>query len=452
MTNLETRVYDSILDMLSSAENPTPLLRLNRVVPFTQAKVYAKLEWYNPFGSVKDRVAANMIRDGVERGTIGPEQELVEPTSGNTGMGLAMLANARGYHLTTPLSKAIPAEKRVMLKVFGANVEELEDTLCPAPGAPEGAIARAMHLGSTPGWHMLNQYQNEANLEAHVRATGPEIWRQTEGKITHFVAGLGTCGTITGNGRFLKAKHPGVQVIAVHPEPGHDIPGVRSLPQLKQTKLFHPEEYDQLVEVTNREAFDMCLRLIREESLIAGPSSGMALVGALKVIEDDPDAVVVVIFPDNAFKYASSFEKHFPELQVAHPEVRSGPSDQEAMLAGLIENSRNPRNTLEVDDLEQHLASAEAAPYLLDVRAPEVYAKQHVAGAVNIPVDEISRRRGELPQEHERPIVTVCNRGNLSINGMLVLQSLGYKNVRSLNGGTIAWAERGLPTAEGAQG
>lgn len=291
---------------------------------------------------------------------------------------------------------------------------------------------------------MLNQYENEANLEAHVLTTGPEIWRQTEGKITHFVAGLGTCGTITGNGRYFKAQRAGIQVIGVHPEEGHDIPGVRSLRQLQQTKLFRPEEYDALVEVTNREAYDMCLRLNREESLIAGPSSAMALVGALKVIEDDPEAVVVVIFPDNAFKYASSFERHFPDLRAAAP-AAPGPSDQELLLRGLIENSRNPHNTCEVEDVRRSL-DAQPAPYLLDVRSAEVYAKQHLVGARNIPVAEIAARRAELPADLEHPIVTVCNRGNMSISGMLVLQSLGYRNVRSLNGGTLAWAEQGLPT------
>ena len=135
-------------------------------------------------------------------------------------------------------------------------------------------------------FHMLNQYENEANIEAHILTTGPEIWRQTQGKITHFVAGLGTCGTITGNGRFLKGKNPEVKIIGVHPEDGHDIPGVRSLRQLKQTKLYHPDEYDALVEINNRESFAMSMRLNREDCIIAGPSSGMALCGALKIIED----------------------------------------------------------------------------------------------------------------------------------------------------------------------
>lgn len=294
---------------------------------------------------------------------------------------------------------------------------------------------------------MPNQYENEANLEAHVRTTGPEIWRQTEGKVTHFVAGLGTCGTITGNGRFLKGKNAGVQVIGVHPEEGHDIPGVRSLKQLELTKLFVPEEYDAIVEVSDREAFDMCLRLNREESLIAGPSSAMALVGALKVIEDQPEAVVVIIFPDNSFKYASTFERHFPEVRAARPDgdPTGDPSPKEQLFDTLVENARNSHNTCEVDDLLAALETDDP-PLLLDVRAPDVHAKQHITRARNVPVAELSDRVGELPQHREHPIVTVCSRGNLSISGMLVLQSLGYSNVRSLNGGTIAWAERGLST------
>ena len=446
MTNYETRVYNHVLEMLSSEENPTPLLRLNRTTGFKHTTVYAKLEWFNPFGSVKDRVAANMIRDAQEKGLIGDSQKLVEPTSGNTGMGLAMLANARGYSLSTPLSKAIPAEKRVMLRFFGSDVEELEDTLCPAPGAPEGAIARAMAIAERPEFHMLNQYENEANIEAHLRTTAPEIWRQTDGQITHFVAGLGTCGTITGNGRFLKGKRQDVQVIGVHPQEGHDIPGVRSIQQLKQTKLFSPDEYDALVEVTNREAFDMCLRLNREESLVAGPSSGMALVGALKVVSDQPDAVVVVIFPDNAFKYASSLQHHFPQFKVAGSSGASGaPSLKEQMLDRLVENSRNPHNTYQIDEVPPLLHGA-AKPLLLDVREPDAYARQHVAGAVNIPLSQMPDRRGDLPSSLEAPIVTICDRGNVSLSGMLFLQSLGYRNVKSMNGGTIGWAEKGLPT------
>src|SRR5262245_5233374 len=192
--------------MLANVDIPTPLVRFDHVVGCEHRRVYAKLEWYNPFGAVKDRVAANLIQDAERRGTIGQVRKLVEPTSGNTGMGLAMIANAKGYQLSTPLSSAIPLEKRNVLRFFGSNVIELSDDLCPAPGAPEGAIAVAMQMGAMPGFHMLNQYANPANPEAHYLTTGPEIWRQTRGEVTHFVAGLGTCGTITGTGRFLKEQ------------------------------------------------------------------------------------------------------------------------------------------------------------------------------------------------------------------------------------------------------
>ena len=297
MNDHSLRVYDSILGLLSSAENPTPLVRLNRVSPFRHTQVYGKLEWYNPFGAVKDRVAANLITDGEARHTVHDNQKLVEPTSGNTGMALAMIANLKGYSLTTPLSSEIPLEKRTMLRFFGADVMELDDTLCPAPGAPEGAIAKATEIADRPGFHMLNQYVNEANPEAHYKTTGPEIWRQTARKVTHFVAGLGTCGTITGTGRFLKEQKNSVKILGVHPQEGHDIPGVRSIRQLQQTQLFSPDEYDALVEVTNQEAFDLCLRLNREESIIAGPSSAMALSGAFELVPDEPGNIAVVVFP-----------------------------------------------------------------------------------------------------------------------------------------------------------
>jgi len=448
MANHDTRVYENILEMLSSKENPTPMLRLNQTVPFSTARVYAKLEWYNPFGAVKDRVAANMIRDANEKNILVEGQNLVEPTSGNTGMALAMIANAKGYSLATPISKQIPPEKRVMLRFFGSNVEELDDTLCPAPWAPEGAIARAMDLAERPDFHMLNQYENEANLEAHIRSTGPEIWRQTEGKVTHFVASMGTCGTITGNGRFLKSMNPDIQVIAVHPTEGHNIPGVRSLRQLEQTKLFHPEEYDMIVPVSNDEAYAMCLRLNREESLIAGPSSALALVGALKVVEDQPGAVIVIMFPDNVFKYASSLEKHFPQFRAARAPEESGdePSPKEQLMSTLVENSRNPYNTVEVDDLNTTMESKDNRPLIIDVRGPDIYAKQHIFDAVNIPLSDMGDRQTELPKDRDAPIVTVCNRGNMSISGMLFLQSLGYRQVTSLNGGTLGWAEKGYPT------
>ena len=436
------RVYDSILGLLSGAENPTPLVRLNRVSPFKHTKVYGKLEWYNPFGAVKDRVAANLIADGEARRTIHGEQKLVEPTSGNTGMALAMIANARGYSLTTPLSSEVPLEKRTMLRFFGADVMELEDTLCPAPGAPEGAIAKASEIADRPDFHMLNQYANEANPEAHYKTTGPEIWRQTDGKVTHFVCGLGTCGTITGTGRFLKEQDDSVKILGVHPQEGHDIPGVRSIRQLQQTKLFFPDEYDGLIEVTNQEAFDLCLRLNREESIIAGPSSAMALSGAFKLIADEPGNSVVVIFCDSAFKYASSVVKHLPGLSSGQVK-NSGQKDP--LLDKMVANVRG-NETLNIDVDTAHAQWQDGRSCVIDVRPNDQYREGHIPGAYNMPLRELGEDRTVLPEDLDTPILSVCQRGNASLSGVLVLKSLGYRDVKSIAGGTLAWREKGFDT------
>jgi cysteine synthase/rhodanese-related sulfurtransferase len=440
------RVYEHVLDMFSDENNPTPMVRLNKVHPFEHTQVYAKLEWYNPFGAVKDRVAANLLRDGEARGLVREHQRLVEPTSGNTGMGLAMLANLKGYELTTPLSTEIPAEKRVMLKFAGAQVEELQDTLCPAPGAPEGAIARAMELAERDDFHMLNQYQNEANFEAHIQTTGPEIWRQTQGEITHFASAMGTCGTLTGNGRYLKSQNPNVQVIGAHPNEGHDIPGVRSLRQLQQTQLFRPSEYDGLVEIHNDDAYAMCLRLNREEGIIAGPSAALGLLGALARVEDKPGNKVVVIFADNIYKYASSFERHFPDFQVAgSSSAPAEPSPKERYFERMVAHTKAGHGTVEIDQLNAMLGTQDE-PLIVDVRAADVYAKAHLPGAVNIPLESMDSAQDELPHGQDQPIVTVCNRGVMSLSGLLLLQSMGYRSVKSLNGGTIGWQEAGLTT------
>ena len=442
MNNHALRVYDSILGLLSSADNPTPLVRLNRVVPFRDTQVYAKLEWYNPFGAVKDRVAASLVADGEERQTVHENQQLVEPTSGNTGMALAMIANAKGYTLTTPLSTEIPLEKRTMLRFFGADVLELEDTLCPAPGAPEGAIAKAMEIAERPEFHMLNQYANEANPHAHYKTTGPEIWRQTQGKVTHFVAGLGTCGTIGGTGRFLKEQRAAVQVLGVHPGEGHDIPGVRSIRQLQQTKLFRPAEYDGLVEIQNQDAFELCLRLNREESIIAGPSSAMALAGAFGLVPDEPGNLVVVIFPDSAFKYASSVVKHLAGLEAG---TAKPAAPRNALLDTMVENVRgNADLTIDVD--AAHARWQAHKPFVLDVRPSNEYREAHIPGAISRPLADLGEHHSGLPSDLDAPILSVCQRGNASLSGVLFLKSLGYRNVRSINGGTLAWREKGFAT------
>ena len=442
MPDHRLRIYDSMEGLLPDVDNPTPLVRINRVVSFQHARVYGKLEWYNPFGAVKDRIAANLIADAEERGALVDGQKLVEPTSGNTGMGLAMISNVKGYSLTTPLSSAIPLEKRIMLRFFGAEVLEMDDDLCPAPGAPEGAIAKAHELADRPEFHMLDQYTNEANPGAHYKTTGPEIWKQTEGRVTHFVAGLGTCGTITGTGRFLKEQNPEVKVLGVHPQEGHDIPGVRSIRQLQQTALFRPDEYDELVEVDDDEAFGLCHRLNREESIIAGPSSAMALAGAFRLVPDEPEVIAVVIFPDNAFKYASSMSRHIPGMEAA-----GGESPRERMMDTLVENARGtPALTIDVEPANEMIEAG--GTFVVDVREIDEFATGHLPGAVNMPLQQMSDYGAFLPEDRDTPILVVCETGNRSLTGGLFLASLGYGDVRSINGGTTGWRGMGFDIAE----
>lgn len=440
--NHSTRVYESILELLSNVDNPTPLVRLVRCLPLRHARVYAKLEWYNPFGAVKDRVAANLVRDAEARGQLAPGTRLVEPTSGNTGVGLAMLANAKGYGFTATMSNKVPGEKRAALRMFGTDLRELDDDLCPAPGAPEGAIALAAKLGVEPGSFHLNQYKNPANPEAHYLTTGPEVWRQTGGEVTHFFASLGTCGTVTGTGRFLKERKPAVKVFGVHPMEGHDVPGVRSIRQLQQTALFAPHEYDGLIEVDNTEAYTWTRRLNQEESIIAGPSSGLTLAGALRHIPDEPGVVAVLMFADNVFKYISSVQKHIPELfRGAQPQPAQG-----ALPKSLDKVLEFARGSLDVVDPG---IAAELIPKstLLDVRNPEEYAAGTVAGADNIPLPSLADGVALplLPDDREAPIVTLCKVGERSLHALLLLKALGYHNVKSVRGGMNAWTAAGLP-------
>jgi rhodanese-related sulfurtransferase len=263
--------------------------------------------------------------------------------------------------------------------------------------------------------------------------------------VTHFVAGLGTCGTITGTGRFLKEKRPEIQVIGVYPDEGHDIPGVRSMAQLQQTKLFFPEEYDQTLEVANREAYEMCLRIVREESIIAGPSSGMALTGALRAIPDEPGTLVVVIFPDDVFKYASSLQRHFPDICPPDDRQRTSAASQgDQLLAQLLENLKNKYDTIKADDLHRQMGEAHR-PLVIDVRSPDLYAESHIAGAISLPQEELANRSGELPDDRDAPVVMVCNIGKFSKQTTLYLKSLGYRNVRSMKGGLNEWVRKGHP-------
>ncbi len=310
------RVYESIFEMLPDEENPTPLVRINRLNPEPGFPLYAKLEWMNPFGSVKDRAAWEMLRDLEERGEVGGARGVVEPTSGNTGISLAAMARARGYHMRAVVPNKVPLEKKILLKIAGAELDVVSDELCPAPGLGEGSInlAKTHAKASRQKYALPNQYENERNVEAHFRTTGPEIWRQTQGRITHLFVSLGTCGTVTGTSKFLRARNPKVKVIAVQPTEGHDVPGLRNISQLSVSKLFDRSLIDDILEVDFHLAYLRALDLCQQEGLLAGPSSGLILEGTQQIVARDKQGFGVMIFPDNIFKYTSNMVKHIPGL------------------------------------------------------------------------------------------------------------------------------------------
>jgi rhodanese-related sulfurtransferase len=215
--------------------------------------------------------------------------------------------------------------------------------------------------------------------------------------------------------------------------------------QLKQTELFRPNEYDQTAEVSNEEAYALCRRLVREECIIAGPSSGMALAGALKMVPDAPGNVLVVIFPDNIFKYASSVMRHFPELFPAASAQAPSVSELDARLySEMVKSAKTSRDAVPVEAARSMVGDGRTV--VIDVRAPEKFEAGHVPGAINIPLATLGEAASTLPADKDRPILTVCDRGNISANGMIYLKALGYSHVKSLSGGTTAWIEEGLPT------
>ena len=320
----DRNVYDSVLDLLPSEDNPSPMVRLGRANPWRETfPLYAKLEWQNPFGSVKDRAAWALLRKLEEADELSADRGVVAPTSGSTGLRLAAIAAARGYPMKSVVPNKVPLEKKVLLKMLGAELEVVNDNLCPSPGMGEGSIglAKTFAKAQRNKWVMPNQYENEENTLAHVRTTGPELWRQTEGKVTHVFLRLGTCGTVSGLSRALKERNPEIKIVAATPTEGHDVPGLRSRSELGVSKLFDERQADEIIEIDHELAYERALELMRTEGLLAGPSSGLIFEAARIVAErqsaaESPDVPYfgVMIFCDNAFKYVSSFIKHRPEL------------------------------------------------------------------------------------------------------------------------------------------
>ena len=308
-TDRDVRRYDDIRQLLPDVDQPTPIVRINRVAP--ELDLYLKLEWLNPFGSIKDRTASYLLAGLAERGPL-HQKQLVEASSGNTAIALAALAALEGLPITITIPDGVPEEKRIVLRMLGAEVWETPDDLCPVDHPRDGAIALARSIAkSAGGEHYIwpDQYSNPDNVKAHYETTGPEIWRQTEGKIRTFVAGLGTCGTITGVGRFLKQQDRSVRIVAVEPQRGHRLPGLKSFAEAKEPDILDRSVIDDVLIVDDEVAYGMTKRLYREEGLIVGPSTGAIVSAAIGLEAADlpSPGLTVGISPDSGFKYASFF-------------------------------------------------------------------------------------------------------------------------------------------------
>ncbi|MCQ2584731.1 MAG: cysteine synthase A [Treponema sp.] len=289
----------------------TPILKLNNYAKDSQATILAKLELFNPAGSVKDRVAYRMIIDAEEKGTLKPGATIIEPTSGNTGIGLAFVAASRGYKAILTLPDTMSVERRNLLKAYGAEL-----VLTEGAKGMKGAIAKAEELkNEIPGSVILGQFTNQANPAAHFDTTGPEIWEQTDGKVDIFVAGVGTGGTVTGVGKYLKSKNPNVKIVAVEPATSpvlskgtagaHKIQGIGAgfVPETLDTSI-----YDEVLAIENEDAFTEGRAFAHSEGVLVGISSGAALKGA-KILAERPEnkgKVIVALLPDNGDRYLST--------------------------------------------------------------------------------------------------------------------------------------------------
>jgi len=306
------RVYSDITELIPSPENPTPLVRLNRINQNKDFQIYLKLERYNPFGSVKDRIAYEMLK-ALEVG----KRTVVEPSSGNTGIALTCLANAWGIAVEVAVPQRIPEEKKIMLRFLGARkVWEADDSLCPrfpSEGA-RGLVDALIRSPATKDKYISpNQYENELNVQAHYRTTGPEIWKQTRGEINYLFAGLGTCGTIVGAGRYLKEQNPEIRVIGVEPSSAtHRLPGMKRITGLAPEyipKILDSSVIDETIEVSDGEAYKTAVELARSEGIPAGPTTGAILWAALNYASSHR-GLAVVISPDDAFKYTSFYRDY----------------------------------------------------------------------------------------------------------------------------------------------
>jgi len=287
----------NILDLIGN----TPLVKVQNIFQKEGVLLLLKLEGNNPGGSVKDRAAYNMILSAMDRGEIDKKSKLIEPTSGNTGIALAMIAQLFGLDIEIVMSASATKERVQTMKAYGAKV-----TLTPAKKGILGARDYAEAKVKNEGYYMFNQFGNDDNWKAHYKTTGPEIWKDTDGEITHFISAMGTTGTIMGTSTFLKEQNPDIQIIGTEPTEGSQIPGIRKWPKEYLPTIFDAKKVDKVISVSESEARTMCKRLAKEEGIFCGMSAGGAAATALKVAQQIDKGVVVTIIPDKGDRYLSS--------------------------------------------------------------------------------------------------------------------------------------------------
>lgn len=284
----------NIIDIIGN----TPLVEITSFFNKPNVKLYAKLEGNNPAGSVKDRPALNMIRSAIERNEIKKGDKLIEATSGNTGIALAMIAAIYGVEIELVMPASSTRERVLTMEAYGAKVTLLENMEASRDYAEEKAAKEGLFI--------LNQFSNPDNYEAHIKTTGPEIWRDTEGKITHFVSSMGTTGTIMGNSIYLKSKNPNIQIVGCQPTEGSSIPGIRRWPEEYLPKIFDPTRVDRVIDVDQADAIKRTRELVKKEGIFAGMSTGGAFHAALQVAEEIDEGVIVFIACDRGDRYLSS--------------------------------------------------------------------------------------------------------------------------------------------------
>jgi cysteine synthase B len=292
-------MYDNIIDTIGH----TPLVRINKLNPKPHIPLYAKLEGFNPTGSIKDRIAIKMIEQAEESGALTKGKTIIEPTSGNTGIGLAMIGAVRGYAVEIVMSESVSIERRKMIEAFGAKI-----VLTDASLGTDGAIKKAHELcrSHPEKYFMPNQFANEYNKLAHYLTTANEIWEDTEGKVTHFVSALGTSGTIMGVGMGLKNRNPDIKIVEAHPVLGHYIQGLKNMQEAIVPEIYDPAQIDRRVMIESDAAFAMARSIVSQEGIFVGMSSGAAMLATLECIKDIEEGFVVVVFADRGEKYLST--------------------------------------------------------------------------------------------------------------------------------------------------